>query len=356
MPSPILWELEFRGKKRVSSNQGLTLGGTTVAPGTRARIDLPVADLYTATSLYMPVEVICGRHPGPTLFISAAVHGDELNGVEIVRRLLKRKALKSLRGNLLAVPIVNVHGFLDQSRYLPDRRDLNRSFPGSARGSIAARLAHLFTENILSQARYGIDLHTGAIHRGNLAQIRANLDDPETLELAKAFAVPVIVNASLRPGSLRETAHKRGIKILVYEVGEALRFDEVGIGAGVRGIMNVMRLVGMLPRSSTARRRESVIARSTKWVRAPRSGIVSKPAALGSRVVEGQSIATIGDPLGSDSRPVRSPLSGIVIGRSNLPMAHEGDALFNIGSFANLADTEDLVESFTEEQNAANTT
>ena len=331
-------------------NREITIGDTLVQPGTRAEIMLPVADLYTATSLGMPVQVVCGRKAGPVLFVSAAVHGDELNGVEIIRRLLKRKLIRSIRGTLIAVPIVNVHGFLDQSRYLPDRRDLNRSFPGSAKGSIAARLANLFIKQIVSVADYGVDLHTGAINRANLPQIRANLDDARTLELARAFGAPVIIDSRVRDGSLRGCAAELGIPTLIYEAGEALRFDETSIRAGLRGIFNVMRAIDMLPPKTPPERRkaivEPVVARSTRWVRASASGIVSNRARLGDRVQEGARLATISDPLGRREDGIYAPFDGIVIGRSNLPLAHEGDALFNLGSFRDVPKAEDVVETF----------
>ena len=332
----------------MASNKPIEIGKVLVEPGQRVNINLPVADLYTATSLNMPVKVICGHRAGPVLFVSAAIHGDELNGVEIVRRLLKRRSLRNLRGTLLAVPIVNVHGFLHQSRYLPDRRDLNRSFPGSAKGSIAARLANLFIRQIVSRADYGIDLHTGALNRSNLPQIRANLDDPETLALARAFGAPVIIDSDIRDGSLRECAADRGMPVLIYEAGEALRFDELCIRAGIRGILNVMRWIGMLPEgaSNAAAPVRPVVARSTSWVRAPASGIVSGRAALGSRVTSGQVLATISDPLGDEEETVAAGFDGIVIGRSNLPLAHEGDALFHIGSFDSVPRAENRVETF----------
>jgi predicted deacylase len=295
----------------------------------------------------MPVHVICGRKAGPTLFVSAAIHGDELNGVEIIRRLLRRKIIGTVRGTLIAVPIVNVHGFLDQSRYLPDRRDLNRSFPGSPRGSIAARLANRFIEEIVSKADYGIDLHTGAINRANLPQIRANLDDERTLEIAHAFGAPVLIDADIRDGSLRASAAESGLPILIYEAGEALRFDETSIRAGLRGIFNVMRHIGMLPHRESRRHVVPVIARATRWVRASSSGIVANRVALGGRVAEGDRLATIGDPLGHREDAVLAPFDGIVIGRSNLPLAHEGDALFHPGSFRHVPKAEDVVESFT---------
>jgi predicted deacylase len=323
-----------------------------VLPGEVARIQVPVADLYTSTSLYMPVQVLRGRRPGPVMLVSAAVHGDELNGVEIIRRLLKRKLLRSIRGTLIAVPIVNVHGFLNQSRYLPDRRDLNRSFPGSAKGSIASRMAHIFMQELVSKANYGIDLHTGAINRSNLPQIRGNLDDADTLELARAFGTPVILNANIRDGSLRASATDHGIPMLIYEAGEALRFDEVSIRAGVRGVCNVMRHINMLPKSRRKKTPSPLLARSTSWVRAPVSGIIGAKSRLGSSVTEGHPLAIISDPLGGSEEAVLAPFDGIVIGRNNLPMAHEGDALFHVAAFRSMTRAEDRVEQFVAEHNS----
>jgi predicted deacylase len=294
----------------------------------------------------MPVKVVCGRKEGPVLFVSAAIHGDELNGVEIIRRLLKRKGLLSLHGTLIAVPIVNVHGFLHQSRYLPDRRDLNRCFPGSSKGSIAARLAHSFLTEVVKKSDFGIDLHTGAINRSNLPQIRANLDDKKTMELARAFGVPVIINSDLRDGSLRACALDLGLPVLIYEAGEALRFDEVCIRGGLRGILNVMREIGMLPERPRGKQAAPVEARSTSWIRAPSSGIVSRIVKLGASVASGETLATIGDPLGDYTDNVIAPFDGIVIGRVNLPLAHEGDALFHIAAFRSISTAESRVEDF----------
>lgn len=324
----------------------ITIGETTVAPGTRAIVDLPVATLYTHARLKMPVQVVNGRHAGPTLFVSAAVHGDEIAGVEIIRRLLTRR-LQQLNGTLLAVPVVNVHGFLDHSRYLPDRRDLNRSFPGSPKGSVAARLAYRFLNEIVLRSDCGIDLHTGTMHRTNLPQVRASLDDERTARLARAFGVPVILNATQREGSLRRSASQNGIPMLVYEAGEALRFDEVAIRAGLRGIVNVMHELGMLPgRAARSERFKPIVAQSTRWVRAPFSGIVRARVRLGQRVVKGQCLAVISDPLGDREESALASHSGIVIGRSNLPLAHEGDALFNVATFERVTEAEEVVEEF----------
>ncbi len=330
----------------MAKNKSITIAGHEVLPGNRAAINIPIADLYTGTSLSMPVKVFCGKRSGPVLFVSAAVHGDELNGVEIIRRLMQQKAMRSIRGTLIAVPVVNVHGFLNQSRYLPDRRDLNRSFPGSAKGSIASRMAHTFIKEIVSKADCGIDLHTGAINRSNFPQIRANLVDAETKEIARVFGAPVVLNASIRDGSLRYCAAERGFPMLVYEAGEALRFDEMSIKAGLRGVLRVMRHIEMLPSIKSKATIEPVIAASTSWVRAPVSGVVSRKVKLGTRVVESQQLAVVGDPLGEFQDKVIAPFDGIVIGRSNLPLAHEGDALFNVAAFKSVARAETKVEEF----------
>ena len=224
--------------------------GEDVLPGESRTIALPATQFYTNTPVTMPVHIVNGKRPGPKLFVSAAIHGDEINGIEIIRRLLNQTALNKIKGTLIAIPIVNVHGFIQQSRYLPDRRDLNRTFPGSKKGSLAARLAYLFMDEIVQKCTHGIDLHTGAIHRSNMPQVRANLDDEQTLRMAKAFSVPLLLNSSLRDGSLREAANELGIPMLLYEAGEALRFDEVSRRAGLRGIMRVMREIGMLPKPS----------------------------------------------------------------------------------------------------------
>ena len=330
----------------MAKNNPIMIADQEVLPGERASINIPIADLYTGTSLSMPVKVFCGKRSGPVLFVSAAVHGDELNGVEIIRRLLQQKVMRSIRGTLIAVPIVNVHGFLNQSRYLPDRRDLNRSFPGSAKGSIASRMAHTFIREIVSKADCGIDLHTGAINRSNFPQIRANLVDEATREIARVFGAPVVLDASIRDGSLRSCAAERGFPMLVYEAGEALRFDEMSIKAGLRGVLRVMRHFEMLPPVKSKTLIEPVIAASTSWVRAPVSGVVSRKVKLGTRVVEGQQLAVVGDPLGEFQDKVIAPFDGIVIGRSNLPLAHEGDALFNVAAFKSVARAETKVEEF----------
>ena len=333
------------------AEQPLIINGVTIKPGTNTIIDLPAGRLYTHAPMSLPVHIISSKKPGPRLFISAAIHGDEINGVEVIRRLLRLPALKKLRGTIIAVPIVNIHGFINHSRYLPDRRDLNRSFPGSEKGSLAARLAHLFMQEIVCQSTYGIDIHTGAIHRSNLPQIRANLDDEQTEKLARAFEVPVIISSNLRDGSLREAAAEYGIPMLLYEAGEALRFDEVSIRAGVNGIVNVMRTLEMLPpsRSKSRKHIEPVVARSSVWVRAQDSGILRTMVPLGGRVKKDTLLGVVADPTGEKEIKITASFSGIVIGRTNLPLVNEGDALYHIARFEDAKEAEAIVDEFHEE-------
>ncbi|KZY73024.1 succinylglutamate desuccinylase [Oleiphilus sp. HI0071] len=312
----------------------LIIGGQEIEKGKSYKLELPLVSLYTSSEAKIPVFVRRGRMDGPTLFISAAIHGDELNGVEIISRIINHTNIKSIRGTLICVPFVNPYGVVNQTRYLPDRRDLNRSFPGSKRGSLAARVAHTFLNEIVSKCDYGIDLHTGAIHRSNLPQIRANINDEVTLQMAKAFNVPVILNSDLRDGSLREAAVDHGVKILLYEAGEALRFDEVSIKAGVRGIMNVLRSLQMLP-NKKAQTKQSVpyIAQTSSWLRAPESGFVVHHKRLGDQVNEGDILASIKDPFGVIEGNILASETGVIIGKQNIPLVHEGEAVYHVAYF-----------------------
>ncbi len=328
----------------------LQIAGIGIEPGRRASIQIPVARRYTANEVHLPAHVINGLEPGPNLFVSGALHGDEINGTEIVRRLVRLPVLKRLRGALIAIPIVNVYGFVAQSRYLPDRRDLNRSFPGSPAGSLAARLAHIFMTEVVAHSTHGIDLHTGAIHRSNLPQIRACLDDPETERLARAFGAPVLIDAPLRDGSLRAAVQEQAVPLLVYEAGEALRFDEVAIRAGVNGVLSVMRALEMLPPAKTARRSgDPFVAHGSHWVRAPVSGILNARVRLGARVDEGDLLGEVSDPLGDAVVEVRSPYTGVVIGRTNLPLVNEGDALLHVAVFQRVEPVLRELEAFHED-------
>ncbi|WP_299082412.1 succinylglutamate desuccinylase/aspartoacylase family protein [uncultured Paraglaciecola sp.] len=322
----------------------LRIGEFDILPGEQKKIELPVAKLYTDANVSLPVHIIRGKKPGPTIFLSAAVHGDELNGIEIIRRLINQKKFKIVNGTVIAVPMVNVYGVVNQSRYMPDRRDLNRSFPGSARGSLAGRVAHIFLNEIVKHCDYGIDLHTGAIHRSNLPQIRANMSDAETKELAEVFGVPVLLNSNLVDGSLREAAAKSQTKILLYEAGEALRFDEFSIRAGMKGILNVLQHLGMTKKAAPSKRKKLApfVANGSQWVRANASGIVHNLVNLGDQMTKGQILAEIGSPYGEVIDSVKASRSGILIGKQNIPLVQEGEAMFHIAYFSE--DDEEIAE------------
>jgi predicted deacylase len=268
------------------------------------------------------------------MWLDAALHGDEINGMEIIHQVLERLDPKRLAGRILAVPIVNVFGFIQQTRYLPDRRDLNRHFPGSKKGSLASRLANLFMREIVKPCDFGIDLHTGSLHRTNLPQIRADLRDPQTRRIAEAFGAPMMFRARTIPGSLRAAAAKRGVPILTYEAGEPLRFDQEAIDVGVQGILRVLDVVGMRKLRPRERRklRHSFEAESTHWIRAPRGGVLHLAVRLGQEVEKGDILGTISEPAGEPEDPVKSRYSGVVIGYTNNPLIHPGDAVVHLGT------------------------
>ncbi len=328
----------------------IIIGDVVIKSGQKKIFDLPLPALYTRTEIGLPVHVIHSKTDGPILFISAAIHGDEINGVEIIRRVLNSKVLNRLKGTIIAVPVVNLFGFINQSRYLPDRRDLNRSFPGSEKGSMAARLANLFLKEIVHKCTHGIDLHTAAIHRDNLPQIRAFLKDKETEKMARAFYSPVIINTALVEGSLRQAVNKMNIPVIVYEAGEALRFDEGSIRAGVKGIISVMREIGMLPKLKTSRFQiEPLVAKSSTWVRAPQSGILRSLVSLGSKVNKQDVLGVVSDPFGENEEQVLANINGIIVGRTNIPLVNEGEALFHIASFKPSEKIVDKIEEFNNE-------
>lgn len=339
-----------RGVADNSRPRPFEIGGQLIQPGTRKAINLPMSLLSDHTPMTIPIHVVHGRKEGPCLFVSAAIHGDELNGVEIIRRVLKLPRVSKLRGTLLAVPIVNVFGFIANSRYLPDRRDLNRSFPGNAKGSLTSQLAHLFMKEIVSRCTHGIDLHTGAIHRTNLPQIRADLSDPAMHRLAQAFSAPLILHSNLRDGSLRLAATEMNIPTMIFEGGEALRFDEVSIRVGVRGIVRVMKALGMLEGSpGGGGTPPSVTAQSSTWVRAPTGGILRTRLRTGARIHEGDKLGAIADPFGETELIMEANDAGILIGKSNLPVVNQGDALFHIAQVEDAGAVEKVVAEFREE-------
>lgn len=307
----------------------------TIEGGTRRTVDVPVSVLSDHTPIDLKVHVIHGKKAGPTVFVSAAVHGDEVMGVEIVRRLLQSDLLGGLRGTLMVVPIVNAFGFHNRSRYLPDRRDLNRSFPGSPAGSLASRLAGIFLEQVVKRCDLGIDLHSAAVHRTNLPQLRVSPGNKRTRELAEVFGAPVILTSGLREGSLRAEAKEAGVDVLLYEAGEGLRFDEMAARAGVAGILRVLRALEMLPAKGIAKAKvKPLYCQSSKWLRAPAGGLLRTYRGDGDVVVEGDVLATVSDPFGESEVDMVAAFDGIIVGRAVMPIVNEGDAIFHIAEVA----------------------
>ena len=291
-----------------------------------------MARLPTQTPLNLPVEVVNGVEPGPALWLSAAIHGDELNGVDIIHRVLDQLDPSTLTGAVIAVPVVNVFGFIHQDRYLPDRRDLNRHFPGSARGSLASRLAHLLMTEIVDRCTHGIDLHTGSLDRMNMPQVRGDLEDPETRRCAEAFAAPIMIHGEAPAKSLRRAAARRGKCVLVYEAGGPQRFDAEAVDAGVDGVLRVLVELGMISRMFPAR--TSLRARRRTWVRAPRSGILRLRVGLGDWVEASQSLGAVRDVFGDVAAEIRSPAAGLVIGHAGNPLINRGDAIVHLAKDA----------------------
>jgi uncharacterized protein len=319
-----------RGSRRVAP-ASFDFNGTPIAPGQLARIEVPVARLPTGTWLTLAVVVMHGMRSGPTLWLSGAVHGDELNGVMIVDELVQRLNPLALSGTVLAVPVVNGFGLIQGSRYLPDRRDLNRCFPGSKRGSLGSRLAHLLSRLVISRCDLGIDFHSGSNGRDNLPQIRCDLDHEETRRLALAFGAPLALHAALRDGSLRGHAMKLGTPVLLYEGGEANRLDDAAIDAGVQGTLRVMAKVGLLDKSRAAPPRPRTrLLRSSSWVRASRSGFCRMRVRLGDLVKVGGLVAEIVDPALGTRVEVKSTRTGLAIGKVVDSLVMAGDALLHV--------------------------
>lgn len=312
------------------------IGTVKVRAGSAREVSLPISRLVTGAEVSLPVHVLHGRQDGPTLWMNAAIHGDEVVGIEVVRRVLARLDPKTIRGTVLAVPIVNVLGVMSGDRYLPDRRDLNRSFPGSARGSLAARIAHLMMREVIAKSDVGIDLHTGSDRRSNLPQVRCDLEDARTRELAEAFGAPVLYHAKLRDGSLRYAARERGARVLLYEAGEAGRFDEWAIVPGVDGVLRVLATLGMIddPQVASQLPHGGDVCWRSGWVRARRTGMVHMDVALGQHVKDGDRLGELFNSFGKRLAIVKADRAGVVIGRSEAPLVNRGDALVHIGEVA----------------------
>lgn len=323
------------------------IGGERIAPGERRTVDLPVSVLSDHTPVTMSTHVIHGKRPGPTVFVSAAVHGDEVIGVEIVRRVLQSPKLRGLRGTLICIPIVNAFGFINHSRYLPDRRDLNRSFPGSETGSLAGRLAHLFITEIVKRCDYGIDLHSAAINRDNYPQVRVTPGRPKLAEMAHMFGAPIMLKSKVREGSLREAASALECDVLLYEAGGGLRFDEFAVRVGTTGVLRTLHGLGMIAGKPIAPSKAKPLrCGGSHWLRSPAGGLLRAYRRCGDTVNEGDILGVVADPFGEVETPISAPGDGVIIGRSELPIVNEGDAIFHVAQPAHIGHAETALDQY----------
>ncbi len=310
----------------------IEIAGVAVPVGTQVSIEIPIGELPTKTQVHMRAEVIRGKEPGPVVWISSCVHGDELNGVEIARQVLRKLKPENLKGTIIIVPVVNVYGFNQEMRYLPDRRDLNRSFPGAKRGSMAARLANTFMSEIVVKCDLGIDLHTAAKGRYNLPQLRGDISDPFMRTLAEAFAAPIFIEGKPPAKSLRGAANNLNIPVVLYEAGEADRLGLRSIQIGVIGVMRALQSLEMVKDAPEAITKQLLLSSSTKWVRARRSGLLRLDVSTGDLVEKKQKLGVIGDAYGDRIYRVEAPTSGLIISHATKPLLNQGDPIVHIAN------------------------
>lgn len=307
----------------------LKIAGHVLERGTTNDLLLDYSESYTGVTVSVPVRVIRAEKPGPTVFLSALVHGDELNGLGIIHELMFEQQLPLLRGTVIAIPVVNVYGLETYSRYLPDRRDLNRSFPGTARGSLTSRLAHLIYNEVIRHCDIGIDLHTAAVRRTNYPNIRADIDNAQVREIAGAFGCELVVHTKGEKGSLRRTAVSKGIPTIVLEAGEVWKIEPGVVELGVRGITNVFKHLKMLP-GKIGRPAYQCFIRESKWIRSESGGVLKFHVKPGQVVRQGQIMATSLSILGTVKDQIVAPADGIIQGMATMPIAKPGEPVFHL--------------------------
>ncbi|MBV7260375.1 succinylglutamate desuccinylase/aspartoacylase family protein [Erythrobacter crassostreae] len=329
--------------------QPFSIAGHSIAPGTAQDVSIPVSTMATGYNSHLAVRILHGAKPGPTIFVSGAIHGDEIIGTAIIQRLAHELDPVHLGGTIILIPVSNIFGFISHSRYLPDRRDLNRSFPGNANGSLAGQLANVFFSEVVSRASLGIDIHSAAVHRYNLPQIRIAAGSKRLVELATAFGAPVIIESPLRDGSMRALAKEQGVEMLLLEAGEALRFDDLSIETGTSGVLRVLMHLGMVdPSDDLLEAGAPARSNKTQWVRSTRGGVVHFAKSSGDAVREGDLLATVTGLFGEEPEGIFAPVDGIVIGHATLPVVHQGDALFHIAKVTNPERVGARIETYTD--------
>ncbi len=308
----------------------MKINGTEISPGQEKKIEVNIAKLPSHSSIDISITVSRSKIEGPVLLLMGGLHGDEINGSEIIRRIIERGLNKPLIGTTICIPILNIYGFIHFSRYVPDGKDVNRSFPGNKNGSLASRVAYYLMKDIIPKIDYGVDFHTGGADRSNYPQVRCMLKDPRNEELAKAFCAPFTLDSTYRPKSLRQSAAKLGKKILVYEGGESARFDEFAINEGIKGTLRLMQYLKMTETSNPPDQSNKVI-KSSSWVRAKNSGVFLTNVNYGEKVSKNQIVGSLNDPFGDYKVDIKSPVSGYVIGLNHNPLVHQGDAIMHLG-------------------------
>lgn len=310
-------------------NLPFSIVGMTIGVGERRDIQVKVAEMYTLSPVFVPVTVINGAHAGPSLFVTAAIHGDELNGIEVIRRVRSSIDPGEMSGTLILVAIANPLSFINLQRKLPDGRDLNRVFPGSPKGSIASQMAYVLFRKICRKAQYGIDLHTAAGGRTNLPHVRGDMTNPEVRRLARAFRTEVIFDLPGERKTLRSAACRKGIPTIVYEAGEPMKFQQPLIAKGFQGVVNVMRELGMTD-GHTKRMNHQIVVKNHRWVRARNGGILAFDVQPGAIVPKGRVVAHIMRPFGTTVKKLRAPFTGLVVGVTTIPMVLPGSAICHI--------------------------
>lgn len=317
---------------RRNVKKSMVILGQEILPGKGYQLNLSVAKLHTSTSIQVPVIVERAKEDGPTIVLMAGVHGDEINGVEIIRTVIRKKFNKPIKGTIICIPILNIFGFLNLKRELPDGRDLNRSFPGSATGSLASQFAFHFMKEIVPFADVILDFHTGAANRNNYPQIRCVFKDQQSVDLAKVFNPPFILDSAYIPKTIRESVHKRGKLMLLFEGGKSNSIEELVVEEGVNGVKRVLNHYGMRAfKIDISEGRDAHMLIESKWMRASMSGLFRVLVANGSAVKKGDVIGLLTDPYGKLEKRVRSVTDGYVFCVNEAPIVYKGDAIFHIG-------------------------
>ncbi|MEE3226635.1 MAG: succinylglutamate desuccinylase/aspartoacylase family protein [Bacteroidota bacterium] len=315
-------------------NDVLHILGEKIAPGQRRTLNFNLAKLYTTTSVEVPIIIQRAKKPGPCILITAGIHGDEINGVEIVRQVISKKINRPARGTIICIPVINVFGFLNMERAFPDGRDLNRVFPGTQNGSLASRFAYQFTNKILPLADFCMDFHTGGGSRFNVAQIRVDPDKEELMQYAKLFGAPFIVYSKNISKSYRSTCEKMNIPVLLFEGGKSQISDKDIARAGVHGVMRILSHFKMLSKNFEApqQSKDSITIKSSSWLRAKYSGLLHLKSTCGDFVEKNEVIATITDPYGTFRHKVKASNDGYIINTNEASLVYQGDAIFHIST------------------------